>query len=162
VAARDHDNLTRAELVAQQWLATVAEQLGIEDQQQAYGVLRAWLHTVRDRLEVNSAADSAARLPLLLRGLFYDGWMPIRVPMKYDTEQFLVTSRTRRESRWLRPGRWPRPQRPWLGIAHLVRSIICWPSCRSRLVSSSSPSRRPVTGEGHRGAGSVTSGLGAS
>jgi uncharacterized protein (DUF2267 family) len=91
MTAREHDNFARAEQVAQEWLSTVAEQLGTEDRQHAYRVLRAWLHTVRDRLGVNSAAHFAAQLPLLLRGLFYDGWIPSRVPVKYDSEQFLVT-----------------------------------------------------------------------
>jgi uncharacterized protein (DUF2267 family) len=47
-------------------------------------VLRAWLHCLRDRLSVEVAAHFAAQLPELLRGVFYDGWNPSRVPQTYD------------------------------------------------------------------------------
>lgn len=40
---------------------------------QSYTALRAVLHALRDRLPVEESADVAARLPMLLRGLYYDG-----------------------------------------------------------------------------------------
>ncbi|MBO0877104.1 MAG: DUF2267 domain-containing protein, partial [Pseudonocardia sp.] len=54
--------------------------------------LRAWLHTVRDRVTVDGAAHFAAQPPMLLRGLFFDGWTPSRVPVKYDAEQLVLTA----------------------------------------------------------------------
>ncbi|HEY4420448.1 MAG TPA: DUF2267 domain-containing protein [Pseudonocardia sp.] len=90
-AAHELDVFTRADRTAQEWLETVAERLETEDTAFAHRVLRAWLHTVRDRVGVDAAAHFAAQLPLLLRGLFYDGWTPSQVPVKYDAEQFLST-----------------------------------------------------------------------
>jgi len=36
-----------------------------------------------DRLPITIAANFAAQLPELLRGVFYDGWSPSRVPIKF-------------------------------------------------------------------------------
>lgn len=71
------------------WVNTVAEALGTDDRHYTYRVLRAWLHTLRDRLTVDVAAHFAAQLPELLRGVYYDGWDPSAVPIKYDREAFV-------------------------------------------------------------------------
>jgi uncharacterized protein (DUF2267 family) len=60
---------------------------------QSYAALRAVLHAVRDRLTVTEAADLAAQLPMLIRGLYYEGWKPTRVPVKLDKEEFLARVR---------------------------------------------------------------------
>ena len=52
------------------WLSDVAEAFGTKDGTLAYRVTRAWLHTLRDRLPVPVAAQLAAQLPDLLRGVF--------------------------------------------------------------------------------------------
>jgi uncharacterized protein (DUF2267 family) len=56
---------------------------------QSYAALRAVLHAVRDRLTVEEAAQLAAQLPMLIRGLYYEGWVPARVPVKMNREEFL-------------------------------------------------------------------------
>jgi uncharacterized protein (DUF2267 family) len=55
----------------------------------AYRVTRSWLHTLRDRLPVPIAAHLAAQLPELLRGVFYEGWNPSKVPVKYGKDEYL-------------------------------------------------------------------------
>ena len=70
------------------WLADVADTFDTDDRRFAYRVLRAWLHTLRDRLTVDSAVKLAAQLPELLRGVYYDGWKPSRVPLKYGRDEF--------------------------------------------------------------------------
>jgi uncharacterized protein (DUF2267 family) len=57
------------------WLNEIAAELG-PDRQHAYHVLRAVLHALRDRLPINDAAHLGAQLPLLVRGIFYEGWHP--------------------------------------------------------------------------------------
>ncbi|WP_067807092.1 DUF2267 domain-containing protein [Actinomadura formosensis] len=70
------------------WIADIAAAFGTEDRAFAYRTLRAWMHTLRDRLPVEAAAHLAAQLPELLRGVFYDGWSPAHVPHKYDAHEF--------------------------------------------------------------------------
>jgi uncharacterized protein (DUF2267 family) len=56
---------------------------------QSYAALRAVLHALRDRLTVQEAAQLAAQLPTLLRGVYYEGWRPAEVPVKLHREAFL-------------------------------------------------------------------------
>lgn len=72
------------------WINDVAEQLGTEDHREAYRVLRAYLHALRDRLPVDEVAQLAAQLPELIRGIYYEGWDPSSTPVKYqDFADFL-------------------------------------------------------------------------
>ena len=58
------------------WLNDVGERLGRDDRQLAYHALRSTLQTLRDRIGIEHAPKLAAQLPLLMRGIFYEGWDP--------------------------------------------------------------------------------------
>jgi uncharacterized protein (DUF2267 family) len=75
---------------AHTWVNDVAKEFDTEDREFAYRVLRAWLHTLRDRLTVEASAHFAAQLPDLIRGVFYQAWNPIAVPDKYDAKAYAV------------------------------------------------------------------------
>jgi uncharacterized protein (DUF2267 family) len=71
------------------WLADVTTALDTRDRHYSQRVLRTWLHALRDRLTVESAAKFGQQLPELLRGTYYDGWVPSRVPMKYNATDYV-------------------------------------------------------------------------
>jgi uncharacterized protein (DUF2267 family) len=56
---------------------------------QSYAALRGVLHAIRDRLTVEESAQFSAQLPMLVRGLFYEGWDPSNVPVRMGREDFL-------------------------------------------------------------------------
>ena len=56
------------------WLKSIEERLGHCSRQEAYAALRAVLHALRDRLPAQAAVNFAAQLPMLVRGLYFEGW----------------------------------------------------------------------------------------
>ncbi len=75
---------------ANEWVNEVTRELGIDSRRDAFRMLRAFLHALRDRLPVNEAAQVAAQLPTLIRGIYYEGWNPGRTPQTYrDARTFL-------------------------------------------------------------------------
>lgn len=63
------------------WLREVMNDLG-PDRQRAYRATRAVLRTLRDRLVLQEAAHLGAQLPMLLRGVYYEGWKPTASPTR--------------------------------------------------------------------------------
>ncbi|MGY4103076.1 DUF2267 domain-containing protein [Nocardia sp. R16R-3T] len=82
------DPLAPAVQTAHDWLRAVADSLDTDDRAFAYRALRAWLHTVRDRISVSSSAHLAAQLPEVLRGAYYEGWVPGHVPVRHGIAGF--------------------------------------------------------------------------
>ncbi|MBM0259948.1 DUF2267 domain-containing protein [Micromonospora sp. 4G55] len=60
---------------------------------QSYAALRTVLHLLRDRMSVQESAEFAAQLPVLLRGIYFDGWQPDSVPIKLNRDDFLYEVR---------------------------------------------------------------------
>ena len=71
-----------------QWIDSLADAAHL-DRHTAYQALRAVLQTLRDRLPAPEAAHFAAQLPMLVRGIFYEGYRPTAVPESLSRQQFL-------------------------------------------------------------------------
>lgn len=85
---RTHDWLRELELLA-----------GLDNQAQAYSILREVLHALRDRLSPDEAADLASELPMIIRGFYYEGYQPSKTPTKERTRQAFfdtIRDKTRR------------------------------------------------------------------
>jgi uncharacterized protein (DUF2267 family) len=73
------------------WIRDLMDAMEWKDRHRACKALRAVLHALRDRLPVEEAVDLGAQLPMLIRGLYYEGWKPSACPRRVHTkEDFLA------------------------------------------------------------------------
>lgn len=80
-----HHNFDHAVQEGNLWLRKIAERLHFDDERHAYSALRATLHGLRDRLTPENAVHLAAQLPMVVRGLYFEGWKMSRTPTDDDT-----------------------------------------------------------------------------
>lgn len=73
---KDSDPLAAAVQKAHEWILEVRDALGVPDRHRGYQALRSTLHAIRDRLPLNEAAQLGAQLPMVVRGIYYEGWSP--------------------------------------------------------------------------------------
>jgi uncharacterized protein (DUF2267 family) len=71
----------------QEWLKELKDKGELADEAAAYSVLRSVLHQLRDRLSLEEAVDLGAQMPLIVRGLYFEGWCPHKVPRKIRSKE---------------------------------------------------------------------------
>ena len=77
------------------WISELSDQLGWANAPLTLLALRAVLHALRDRLPPDEAVELAAQMPLIIKGVYFDGWDPSATPVKARTkEEFLGLVRT--------------------------------------------------------------------
>ncbi|MDG4648445.1 DUF2267 domain-containing protein [Roseibacterium sp. SDUM158017] len=116
ISAIDH-----APQVFAEWLNELCADLGWE-KARAYLLLCETLHAVRDFLSVDEAADLSAQLPLLVRGVFFDGWDPSRTPARpRNKADFLARVEARFRKEPLED-----PERAVSAVFDLLRRHVSW------------------------------------
>jgi uncharacterized protein (DUF2267 family) len=81
------DPFSKAKQKADEWLSEIAEELSLRDRAKALLALRAGLHALRDRLTPDEAIHLGAQLPMVIRGLYYEGWTPHETPIRVRSKE---------------------------------------------------------------------------
>ncbi len=81
-----------------EWLRDIAREIGNDNRRFAYLALRGTLHAVRDFLSIDESAQLSAQLPLLVRGIYFEGWNPAHLRRQdRSRERFLAHVETAME-----------------------------------------------------------------
>ncbi len=71
---------------ARSFISELSERLGHpEEEHRSVIILRAVLHSIRDRLTMSESLDLLAQLPMFLKGLYVENWQYREKPVKITT-----------------------------------------------------------------------------
>ena len=65
-----------------QFINDVASQISVEDKHLVFMGINAVLHSLRDRIPLEEAAQLGSQFPVMLAGFYYQGWKPAATPTK--------------------------------------------------------------------------------
>jgi uncharacterized protein (DUF2267 family) len=85
----------KAQSKSSSWISDLSEYLGWANAPLTLFALRAVLHALRDRLPPDEAVELSAQMPLIIKGVYFDGWDPSSTPVRARTkEEFLALVRS--------------------------------------------------------------------
>ncbi|HTL70966.1 MAG TPA: DUF2267 domain-containing protein [Candidatus Eisenbacteria bacterium] len=89
------DEFDRALQTANGWMSEIGSELDTENPDEACRVLRAVLHTLRDRLPASEVVHLGGELPALIAGVYYEGYRLREKPLRRGEDDFLAEIRRR-------------------------------------------------------------------
>jgi uncharacterized protein (DUF2267 family) len=84
-------SLDKSTQKTKEWLHDIQGELGWEDENMVYVATRSVLQTLRDRLPVEEAVELADELPMVMKGMYYEGYRASGKPEKIkNREEFFA------------------------------------------------------------------------
>jgi uncharacterized protein (DUF2267 family) len=72
------------------WIRDILKETGWSDRHYGLQALRGVLHAVRDEITADQSGHLSAQLPMLVRGIYFEGWDPSKAPaVDRNPEAFL-------------------------------------------------------------------------
>ena len=75
-----------------EWINELRERLDWTSDRDALRLMRVTLHQIRDRISIAETAQLSAQLPLLIRGMFFEGWQPHLIPLADRSAADLISA----------------------------------------------------------------------
>jgi uncharacterized protein (DUF2267 family) len=77
---------------ANRWIKQLIESLDLssDEQPRALHALRAGLHAIRDRLPAAEVLGLSAQLPVVIRGVFFEGWTLSKDPTRIRDRESMI------------------------------------------------------------------------
>ena len=70
------------------WLNDISREMGDPRKKMSYHALRGVLFALRDRLPLQELFDLTAQMPILVRGIIFEGYHPEGKPLKFHKDEF--------------------------------------------------------------------------
>jgi uncharacterized protein (DUF2267 family) len=83
----DYGILTKHAQNALEWINEVRDRGRFKDQAVSLASLRAVLHPLRDNLPITDAIHLSSQLPIFIRGIFFEGWKSLHMPIPLSTSE---------------------------------------------------------------------------
>lgn len=82
MSAQGLEVIDHSVLITHEWINELSDRLGWSSKRSTLRLFRTVLHQIRDHLQTDELAQLSAQLPLLVRGMFFEGWVPKNTPLK--------------------------------------------------------------------------------
>ncbi len=79
----------KSNITANEWVECLMSDLGWTSEVNAYIALRGVLHSLRDSLSQEEAFYLGSKLPLIIRGIYYESYDPSGKPLRMEKTVFL-------------------------------------------------------------------------